>query len=93
MNCGKHRDREAVGTCSECGKAVCRECKTEYKNKNYCSDCIDDLVSNITYVAGVIPRVQLSGKARVIQEIAAVLLFLIGIGIGYVIGVEVATPY
>ena len=39
MKCYNHPDREAVGVCVGCGKAVCQECAVEVDGKIYCKDC------------------------------------------------------
>ena len=39
--CYIHQDAEAIGTCVECGKFICKDCTTEIKGKNYCKTCLD----------------------------------------------------
>jgi len=39
MNCYNHPDVSAVGTCVNCGKAVCTECATNVAGKMYCPEC------------------------------------------------------
>ena len=43
MNCYKHPDVSAIGTCVSCGKAVCNACATMVTGtaaqKMYCPDC------------------------------------------------------
>lgn len=41
MRCEKHRDVEAVGFCSECGRGICQDCKVEIDGTTYCNDCVD----------------------------------------------------
>lgn len=41
MRCEKHRDVEAVGFCSECGRGICEDCKVEIDGSTYCNDCAD----------------------------------------------------
>lgn len=43
MNCYIHDDREAIGTCVNCGKFICHECATEIQNKYYCKGCVSEL--------------------------------------------------
>lgn len=38
MKCFYHEDREAVGTCQECGKSLCKECASKYTPVT-CEDC------------------------------------------------------
>ncbi len=38
MNCNKHPDNEAAGSCTYCGKFFCKECLVELKGKMYCKD-------------------------------------------------------
>jgi len=40
--CTRHPDKEAVGNCAECGKAICDECKVEHQGKMVCSLCLDE---------------------------------------------------
>lgn len=39
MKCYSHQDRDAVGICLACGKAICQECAQEVKGKIYCKRC------------------------------------------------------
>jgi hypothetical protein len=41
MNCEFHPDRAAAGTCVECGKRVCPECKVAVEGKIYCNSCVE----------------------------------------------------
>lgn len=41
MRCEKHRDVEAVGFCSQCGRGICQDCKVEIDGTTYCNDCAD----------------------------------------------------
>jgi len=43
MKCEKHPEREAIGVCANCGKAICAECRVEIEGKNYCKDCVSEL--------------------------------------------------
>lgn len=45
MYCYHHPDRDAVGACVACNKAVCPECKVEYEGKVYCNSCIQKMAS------------------------------------------------
>ncbi len=40
--CYYHPEREAVGTCANCGKTVCPECKVMLSQKCYCNPCADE---------------------------------------------------
>jgi TM2 domain-containing membrane protein YozV len=42
VKCATHSEAEAIGTCVNCGKAVCPECSTMITKKTYCSHCADD---------------------------------------------------
>jgi len=43
MKCYVHPEKEAIGTCVGCGKAICDNCKMEVEGKYYCKNCIVDL--------------------------------------------------
>lgn len=65
MKCSIHPEREAIGTCVECGLAFCEECKVVISNKNYCKKCVEIVVK----------------KGKITQRnptIAALLSFIIG---------------
>lgn len=40
MKCYYHPNRDAVGTCSQCGKAACRDCIEDIGGALLCKDCI-----------------------------------------------------
>ena len=40
MKCYYHPDRDAVGTCSQCGKACCHECIEDIGGALLCKDCM-----------------------------------------------------
>ena len=44
MKCGVHSEREALGTCVECGIAFCEECKVVINDKNVCKKCVDAVI-------------------------------------------------
>lgn len=39
MNCFFHAESAAIGTCMDCGKAVCQACTHHVKGKMYCASC------------------------------------------------------
>jgi len=41
MKCYNHPDKDAVGICSRCGKAVCAEDSVVVDGKLYCKECAD----------------------------------------------------
>ncbi len=45
MRCSYHQDREAVGTCSRCGRGICEECNVPVNGKNVCKNCIGIIAS------------------------------------------------
>ena len=40
MNCYIHPDRDATGTCVNCGRFICGECTHPVAGKNYCPQCV-----------------------------------------------------
>ncbi len=40
MNCYIHPEKEAVGTCTSCGKPICSECAIEMQGKLICRPCL-----------------------------------------------------
>lgn len=47
MKCEYHPEVDAVGTCVNCKKAVCRECKVILSGETYCNPCADKLFVRI----------------------------------------------
>lgn len=45
MNCYVHGDKEAIGTCVNCGKFICSECATEVNEKYYCKKCVGAILN------------------------------------------------
>jgi len=45
MKCYYHTEKEAVGMCVNCGKAICPECLVEVRQKNYCKNCIAQIAA------------------------------------------------
>ncbi|HEY9841023.1 MAG: NINE protein [Candidatus Sericytochromatia bacterium] len=39
MRCFQHFDREALGSCVNCGKGVCLDCLNKEQGRIYCGDC------------------------------------------------------
>lgn len=46
MPCAYHPDRESVDTCSDCGKEICKFCKTTVDTRTLCPYCIEKLYSS-----------------------------------------------
>jgi TM2 domain-containing membrane protein YozV len=40
MNCYVHPENEAIGTCTSCGRPICRECAVEMHGKLICRPCL-----------------------------------------------------
>ena len=38
--CYIHEDKEAVETCSKCGKAICKDCVVDYHGRLMCTTCV-----------------------------------------------------
>ena len=45
VKCKKHPKTDADATCVGCGNFFCEDCLTTVKGKNYCKDCVADLLS------------------------------------------------
>jgi len=39
MKCYKHKDKDAIGTCSSCSKGICDYCSVDVKGKLFCRKC------------------------------------------------------
>jgi len=84
VHCYYHLDREVAGSCVNCGKGVCVECKTVLDEKIYCSPC-----GNALFTASIQKSQELeipgySKGLRITSGILGVLLLLGSIsGISY----------
>lgn len=47
MKCYNHPSNEAVGVCSDCGKAICKECVLHDDEKLKCSVCSEKMLNNL----------------------------------------------
>lgn len=45
MNCQNHLNKESVATCVVCGKLVCNECRLKIAGKDYCKECVTEIVA------------------------------------------------
>lgn len=45
MKCSYHQDRDAIGTCSRCGRGICDECNVPVDGKNTCKSCAGKMAS------------------------------------------------
>ena len=50
MKCYVHQDVEAVGTCTNCGKAVCSDCAMNIAGKTTCKSCAEKLAAQCAAV-------------------------------------------
>lgn len=46
MKCYSHPEKDAIGTCSRCGKGVCEECNVHINGKYACKECASAMASN-----------------------------------------------
>lgn len=46
MKCELHRDKEAIGFCSRCGRRVCEGCLVKINGNSYCKECQETLQSS-----------------------------------------------
>jgi len=56
MNCAVHADREAVGFCRNCGKAMCSDCTHPVKDVLYCEDCLAKILGHSAPPAGTLTQ-------------------------------------
>ncbi len=44
-HCDRHPDRRAIGVCVVTGRAICRECSTQYQGVNYSREGLEQLLA------------------------------------------------
>lgn len=76
MNCNIHPDNEAIGTCTTCGKPICKDCSVEMQGRLICRNC---LASG----KGVITQVEKDVNTAFLLELIGGFLGLLGIGYLY----------
>ena len=61
MNCTKHPEREAQGTCVYCGKAYCADCLVDVGGRNYCRNHVSKalVAQPPAYNAGAVPTINI----------------------------------
>lgn len=47
MNCTKHPEIPAAGTCTYCGKFFCADCLVEVKGRMYCKDDLSKVMDDV----------------------------------------------
>jgi hypothetical protein len=76
MNCYRHPEVSAVGTCVNCGKAVCAECATTVAGRLFCPECAPAAATpQVTKTNG------LAIASLVLGIISVPLVFLQGCGV------------
>ncbi|MCR5669447.1 MAG: hypothetical protein K6G10_00430 [Butyrivibrio sp.] len=82
MKCFYHEDREAVGNCQYCGKALCRECASQYTPLS-CEDCHREMVArSINEREKEKQEALASSKSTILSTIIKGLIFgAVGIGL------------
>lgn len=46
MACYNHPDKEAIATCSVCGRPICSDCYVEIGGNSYCKNCLNALINS-----------------------------------------------
>lgn len=90
MNCAVHAEREAVGFCRNCGKAMCSDCTHPVKDVLYCENCLASILGHsappgtaVTHATAPVPVAPL-GPHAASPGLAFVLgLFVPGLGAVY----------
>ncbi len=91
MKCANHPDRDSVAFCSQCGRAVCTECRRDVKGAIYCENCLatrlqsptlssvlsGDMTANpgLALFLGFIPGVGAIYNGQVVKAMVQVLIF------------------
>lgn len=68
MNCDYHADREAIGTCVCCGKAICPECKVSLHDKLHCNPCAEKLIVPQAATADAAANTSGQGRSSVVPQ-------------------------
>jgi hypothetical protein len=84
MKCYYHKDKEAVGFCGHCGKAICSEDSADVKGKTYCYKCMRDILQDKKVApAGPVPEKKEEKKKEIkrpgILTLISVLMILGGL--------------
>lgn len=80
--CAVHPEVESVGTCQECGKETCAECKVDLSGSGYCQPCVQQASENL--------QASVADLGRNVNYLGALALGLVAAGLGAYIWDRVA---
>lgn len=63
MKCINHPKKEATGGCINCGNLLCADCLIKVGNKNYCKNCVKEILGDKTRETGKKPIMQQQQQA------------------------------
>jgi hypothetical protein len=66
MNCVKHPDKEAAGTCTYCGQFFCKDCLVNVKGRMVCKDDVSRVLEEAT--TGVTQETKMASDMEVIKN-------------------------
>src|SRR5262245_31826813 len=73
MKCYEHRESDAVGSCTTCGRGLCGSCAVEVGRMLSCRPCVPE-----AKVAATVPaRIRTGDKGRAIGFIVGGLVFVV----------------
>lgn len=78
MNCYVHPENDAIGTCTSCGRPICRECVVEMQGKFICRPCL------ASGKASTIAKTDKDVNTAFLIELVGGFFGLLGIGYMYV---------
>jgi len=84
MHCFIHADREAIGTCSNCGHPICNECNNKMAGKMFCDTCAKDprVLQSLTGAVG-------GGGTQIKNPGVAAILSFLWVGLGQIYNGEI----
>jgi hypothetical protein len=84
MRCFYHEDREAVGSCTSCGKGLCRECAVDLTKglacRGRCEQDVSSVIALIDRNIKIAPRTsQILETSRKVRSNTAILNLVMGV--------------
>lgn len=73
MKCYIHEEREATGTCTECGNFICSDCEVTVDGKKVCKKCVEK---------GLVQKNNKAANSGEKSWVVALLLCIFGGGLG-----------
>ena len=71
MNCTKHPEKEATGTCTYCGKFFCEDCLVDVNGRNYCREHVGKAIDQQNHSTEATPNIIINNSSSSSASVSA----------------------